>query len=76
MEAQIVTLEEFNSIHADIMAGEKLPKEEANGYVMQQYLPKASVCKHPTKDLYYILKDSVTNKYCLEFEELTSDWTE
>jgi hypothetical protein len=74
MEAKIVTLEEFNSIQADIMLGEKLPKEEANGYVMQQYLPEALECKHPINEFYYILKDNVTDKYCSNFETLTEDW--
>lgn len=76
MVGKIVTLEEFNTIHAHIMVGENIPRIEDNGYKVQTYLGNAVDYKHPTLDLYKIPQDAITQKYCTNFVELTPDWYE
>lgn len=74
MEGKIVTAKEWDSIHADIMEGQNIPRTEKNGYVITSYLPDKSEYKHPKKELFFIPKDSITVKYCEGFEVLSSDW--
>jgi|TARA_B100000900_G_scaffold205609_1_gene174260 hypothetical protein len=74
MNGKIVSLQEFDSIHDEIMEGEGIPKSSDNGYICTRYLGDYYLYKHPTQDKYYIPQDSVTSKYCSGFVELTSDW--
>ena len=74
MRGKIVTLEEWESIHAAIMQGENIPRIESNGYEVKTYLGSAIDCKHLNENKYYILQDETTEKYCSGFVELTSDW--
>ena len=49
MDGKIVSLEEFDSIHDDIMEGEGIPKSSNNGYVCTKYLGDYSLYNIPHK---------------------------
>lgn len=74
MIAKIVNSEEYDIIHAQIMSGENIPRTEKNGYKVENYLPDKYLCQHPNEDLYYILKDDITQQYCTGFQTLSNDW--
>lgn len=71
---KIVTLSEFNAIEAAICVGEGIPNATSDGYEELNYLGSPESNKHPSLDLYKIIEDDITVKYCTNFVVLDPTW--
>ena len=59
-QSKICTLETYILLTNAINLREGYPIKLANGYQAKSYLPEPEAAKHPVKNLYFIVKDEVT----------------